>query len=209
MTDLDPAAAAADAIMTLIYYEVIVNTRPSIDRITRLTGITRADLEAARLRLGKVSYKPINVHHPDYIPTVRRPSSKPAESRQTKPRPPGMKPPPRQRDWRDTGDGIELWCTGHTSHPAHWAREEDFIPRADRPHLRHTYCDEGRKSYQRSKRVSTRALEEISSAGFTLTLDADSNLVGVACKECGLPFTAGDHVEGAAVMRHIECGVSG
>lgn len=212
MTDLDPTAAAADAVMTLIYYEMIINTRTNIDRITRLTGITRGELESARLRLAKVSYQPIDVHAAEYEPTaaVRSSSGSPATTRQTAPRPSGMKQAIRERKKRPSeSGGFELYCNGHAGHEAHWAPAEDFLPRADRPHLRHVYCDVGRKSYLQARRVTAKVLDQLSSAGFQLKLDPESNLVGIACKECGRPFSAGDHIEGAAVMRHVDCETSG
>lgn len=208
MTELDPTAAAADAIMTLIYHEVIVNNRSTLDQITRLTGITRGDLEGSRMRLARGSYQPINVHRSEYQNTERGPSSNPNASRKTAPRPPGMGTAYKERKKRTSIDGAtELWCNGHDGHTAHWSPEEHFLPRADRPHLRHSFCDEGRKTYQRSRRVTVKTLDEISSAGFALRLDEDSNLVGIVCKECGHPFAPGDDVEGDAVMRHVLCEV--
>ena len=198
-----PEDLAADAIVTLMYHGVIQNNRSTIDRIKQLIGMTQPDLAAARNRLIKRSYKPFDIHkhniqtaEPD-TPQRQRPAERPA----------GMRPAAKTRQERvneETGTA-ELWCTGHDGHQAHWAPEDEFMRRADRPHLRHTHCDDGRRSYQRARRVSLRALDDISAAGLALNLDEDSNLVGLVCKYCGQPFRPGDDIEGEAALRHSTC----
>lgn len=211
MTDID---LASDVVVALLYHGVIKNNRETTGLITKLTGLTYEDMNEAKKRMAKRVYRPFDVHATHQprqgVLGERRPGGgsgpPPPANRETVARPPGMRAPIRERKTRVTTLGVpELWCTGHDGHPAHWAPEEDFMRRADRPHLRHTHCDEGRRSYQRSRRVSLRALDELHSVGVALHLDDDSNLVGIVCKACGQPFQPGDDIEGDAVMRHTLC----
>lgn len=205
---MTPSETASDAVMSLIYHGIIRNNRETLAKIEKLTGIGRADLEASKRRLAKTVYRPIDVHQAERSGGLPPQPRRVTPSRETAPRPAGMRKGPVERDRRQNAQGgTELFCSGHDGHAAHWAPEEEFLPRADRPHLRHVYCDEGRKSYLRARRVTTKVLDELSSAGFGLTLDEDSNLLGIVCKECGQPFAAGDDIEGDAVMRHALCPV--
>lgn len=135
------AEASADVVITLLYHGVIPNKRATLDKITRLTGITDQDLAQARDRRSRVTYEPFTVHQPaptlDRTPAPAPPAPRPgpgrrAPTRETSPRPADARPPTRIRAER-TVDGVrELWCTGHEGHPPHFAPELQFAVRADR-----------------------------------------------------------------------------
>lgn len=89
--------------------------------------------------------------------------------------------------------------------PGRWHPEGCFIRKDRNANKRSTYCDDCRKRYQRERRVSTKALDALAQAGVRLVLDGDSNVVGIACKECGEAFVAGDTVLGEATLFHERC----
>lgn len=211
-----PAQLAADVVITLLYHGVIANTRAALDKIGRLTGLTDQDLASARDRRSRVSYQPFTVHTPcdtgpkdDPAPTPP-PATRPgpgrrAPTRETSPRPAGARPPTRTRATREVDGVRELWCTGHDGHAAHWAPEHDFAVRADRPHLRYTYCDDGRRSYTRARLVTVKVKEELGRIGIRLVVEPGSTLVGILCAGCEKPIAEHDQVEGGATVYHIAC----
>lgn len=205
------ADVGADVIATLVRYELLGPR--DIDRALDLCGLDRDQLKAGiarrrgagwdSLRLGRENTRGT---YPSPEPTRRRSTGR----RQTTPRAqPRKRPPTNQRKQRPSpdGNGIELWCTGDgDGKEAHWAPEQDFIVRSDRPHLRVSKCDHHRKTYQRAHRsVAMAAREAISEAGLRLVLDDDSNLIGIECKACGQPFVPGDEVHGVATLEHAHC----
>ena len=165
-----PAQVAADVVITLLYHGVITNTRAALDKIGRLTGLTDQDLAAARDRRSRASYQPFNVHTPCDTgpkaapadtapppppPPPRQGPGRRAPTRQTAPRPAEARKPTRTRAEREVDGVRELWCTGHDGHAPHWAPELEFAVRADRPHLRYTYCDDGPRSSATRRRPSS------------------------------------------------------
>ena len=203
-----PAQVAADVVITLLYHGLITNRRSALDKITRLTGITDQDLATARDRRSRASYQPFTVHTPcdtgpeaapaDATPPPPPPRPGPgrrAPTRETAPRPAGARKATRARAERIV-DGIrELWCTGHDGHPPHFAPETDFAVRADRPHLRYTYCDDGRRSYNRARLVTVKVKEDLGRIGIRLVVEPGSTLVGILCAGCGKPMVEHDHVD--------------
>ena len=128
-----------------------------------------------------------------------------APTRETSPRPADARPATRNRAER-TVDGVrELWCTGHEGHPAHWAPEHDFAVRADRPHLRYTYCDDGRRAYNRARLVTVKVRDDLGRIGIRLVVEPGSTLVGVLCAGCGQPIVEHDVVEGDSTVYHSTC----
>lgn len=208
------AEAAADVVITLLYHGVIANKRATLDKIARLTGITDQDLAQARDRRSRVTYEPFTVHQPaptlDRTPAPAPPSPRPgpgrrAPTRETSPRPADIRPPTRTRAER-TVDGVrELWCTGHEGHAPHWAPEHDFAVRADRPHLRYTYCDDGRRSYNRARLVTVKVKDDLGRIGIRLVVEPGSTLVGILCAGCGKPITEHDVIEGDTAIYHTDC----
>jgi len=225
---------AADVVMTLMHAKLIGNGPDIVKAIERELGVTRLDLLAAISRNAPAwdlaltgppaqPIRPPSTPAPDQENHATRPgSSTELPPERTMPKPPARrsrrKPGPRPQQKRPASStrqrtarinqstgADELWCTGHDNHPAHWAHIDEFLVRADRPHKRATFCHEGRKLYQRARFVSVRALAEMSSAGFALTLDIDSTLIGIECKACGRPFVTGDDIEGEGHVRHSTC----
>lgn len=210
-----PAQVAADVVITLLYHGVITNKRATLDRIARLTGVTDQDLAAARDRRSRVSYQPFTVHTrcdtgPTDVPADPPPAPRPgpgrrAPTRDTAPRPAGARKATRSRAERMV-DGIrELWCTGHDGHAPHFAPEIEFAVRADRPHLRYTYCDDGRRSYTRARLVTVKVKEDLGRIGIRLVVEPGSTLVGILCAGCEKPIVEHDQVEGGATVYHVAC----
>lgn len=221
---ISPGHLAADVVFQLLHTGVIANNRDNLLTIARQTGITHGDIHKARNRAANRGYGAFNIHQL----SIEQPpaTTPPADERQAASEPPagqarparakapktveerpsGMRGKTSFRKERFTPAGVrELFCTGAEAHPAHWAPEDQFMRRADRPHLRHTHCDDGRKAYQKAHRVTLAVREELAAAGIKLRIDPGSNLIGVVCNDCHQPFVEGDHIKGEALLSHRTC----
>lgn len=202
------AEVAADVLITLIRHDQLSGTH--LAKALDVTGLTREQLKAASIRRQRAGWAALKLSDcPPSVPQVSPEPDRrrPAPNRNPAPRPTNLRTAPTPRKRREDPDGGEdqLWCTGSVDIAGHWATESAFSVRADKPHLRRSKCDEHMRAYQRTKHVSARALDAFSEAGFKLVLDANSNLVGIGCKECGEPFAPGDQIEAEASLRHVLC----
>jgi hypothetical protein len=95
----------------------------------------------------------------------------------------------------------ELCCT----ECAEWKPTTDFRERADRPGLFTARCRKCLSGYVRAKYVSAKVEESLGKVNLRFVLDEESNLVGLACVDCGRPFTGDDEVVGESFFTHREC----
>ena len=209
---LTQAEIGADVIATLAFHEVL--TGSSLQKAMGLTGIDKDQLQqAVNRRRGaqwaalKLTDSPTAKPYSAPSPTGQRRS---AGSRTTAPTPTRKRPPTNQRRQQQGPTGLELWCSGSEEEPeGHFAPEDHFLVRSDRPHLRVSKCDEHRHAYQAARVVKVAAREAIGEIGIQIRLDPESNLIGLACKECGQPLKAGETIEGDAQVRHELCPTGG
>lgn len=200
---------AANLVIALINHKALTNNPETLKRIEQAIGVTKSDLLQAIAR-GTESRYQITLPQP-----APQPAARPAPQRRRQlvaaPPPIGKRAPTRQREHRTINGVDHLYCSGYKDsrtgqvHEPHWAPIDEFLVRADRPHLRVATCHAARKLYQRSQRVSVKALAELATIGLVVELDGQSNLIGVICKACGEPFRAGQTIEGEAAMRHTHC----
>lgn len=196
-----PREIVADVIALLMDRYVIITSEQNVDIIEKVCGITRADIQSASTRRARAGW-----HNGILLPAAWADGRKAKKRLDLQPRPPGMSkrtgPPRKARK-----GGSELWCTagkGKLGEP-HWASAEEFIVKADAPWTRHSLCDEHRKMYHRARHVKVRALENMTEMGVELSLDEDSNIIGMKCAGCGTEFVKGDTICGTASMRHKGC----
>jgi hypothetical protein len=203
------ARATADTVAYLEWVGFIRLTPEIRDTLCDAFGVVDDDLQSAQKRVADFDawFEAIDEGDP-VEKVIRRP---PAVARRRKwaveDRPENMKHASRKRPTREIDGVTHLYCSGDgvDLDSAHWAPETWFIPKADHPHRRVAWCDDHRLAYQRARRLNKKALAEIEAVGLQLRLDADSHLIGVACRACGEPFSAGDDVDGRTTLRHITC----
>lgn len=107
-----------------------------------------------------------------------------------------------------TVDG-ERWlcCTSGKCGPGRdgWNPETEFLARVDRPGHRVSKCHECRRRYQAERHVKVATREALEAVGVQFTLDEHSNLIGLACAKCGVPFEPGDVAHGETRLSHDFC----
>lgn len=225
-TTLTPTreATAIDLLAWLLAKRYLLNTGFVVNDVLATIGATRDDLDDALFRLeqGRGLRMPvfeqrlahgINLpSHPflrsvpdvetrapsggvDAIPDAPTPTPEPTAAPPAPPKPPKRKQKPSRV--RPTGIGplgeTTLLCTGPCGA---WLPTDSFTPRSDRPGIFTARCKECRRLYMSSRHVKVATLEALDALGVKFHLDDGSNIVGLACANCGEPFKPGDDIHG-------------
>lgn len=100
----------------------------------------------------------------------------------------------------ENADG-HLYCKGCDE----WLPPEQFTPRADRPGTRKAKCRACMSAYQAARYLTVKKIDALNQARVRFMVDEDSELIGMACADCGHPIVANDlvHVDGGP--RHEVC----
>lgn len=227
--------SAVDLFAWLLSKRYVLNTGFIINDVLATIGATRAELDAAvaRLDVGVGLKMPVFTQHfshgiempstprthlhpvPDLegetlpehraaIPDAPTVPAEQAEPAPDKPKPKGKQKPSRVRP---TGVGplgeSTMQCTGPCGE---WLPLDSFTPRSDRPGLFAARCKECRRRYMAARHVKTATLDALGALGVKFQLDAESNIVGLACTNCGEPFRPGDNIHGTVNdLAHDEC----
>lgn len=173
------------------------------EEATRAVGLQTSEVtEAMRRRLPYDPPRRISVPaHPQPSPVLPAPrlASSPAPvPPRPAPSPPARRTPGRKR--RTLPDG-RLWCAGCEQ----FLDPEQFALRTDRPGRRKSRCRPCCSADQARRYLSVRKIEALDAARIQFVVDEDSELVGMACADCGRSIVADDLVRVEGRPRHSTC----
>lgn len=204
---------AADTVLALRLAGYLTNVQ--ITGAARIAGVTMQDLADSHARYQRQGNRnPQPLRNADKRGPIH-PQPKPAAAQPVLPDPrptPAPEPvlPPadksvpdsqQRRDRKEIDGVIHMLCKGC----GEWLPTDQFLMRSDRPGIRVSRCSPCRRTYQRERRVTAKVLDDLQTIGVSFVLDKDSNILGVQCSVCELPFESGQIVHGDTSLHHESC----
>lgn len=163
------------------------------EEATKAIGLQTSEVTAALAR--RLPYQPPRRVS---VPAHQQPSPVVPLRPVPAPAPASVPRPGRKRKVAPNGD---LWCAGCER----FLDPEQFALRTDRPGRRKSRCRPCCSADQARRYLSVRKIAALDAARIQFVVDEDSELVGMACADCGGAIVADEFVRVEGKPRHSTC----